>query len=159
MSAELSLASGRVGHSDVPDALRALDVFIGRWITQRASEAAPGQAAVPIVCSDVYEWAAGGRFVLHTAYGLIGGVTVGAIEMIGYDEASQAYRSQLFDSLGNVSTHELVPGEDSCVWTGTATRCTATFSAGGTVQTARHERTEDGVRYEPSMLVTLRKVE
>jgi hypothetical protein len=58
--------------------LRALDVFIGRWIIQGATEAAPGEAAVPIARSDVYEWAAGGRFVLHTAYGLIGGVTVGA---------------------------------------------------------------------------------
>jgi hypothetical protein len=71
----------------------------------------------------------------------------------------QAYRSQLFDSLGNVSTHQLVLGEDGCVWTGTTTRCTATFSEGGTVQTARHERTEDGVRFEPSMLVTLRNIE
>ena len=77
---------------------------------------APGSkrvwAPLPIVCSDVYEWAAGGRFVLHTAHGLIGGVPVGAVEMIGYDEGSQAYRSQLFDSLGNVSTHELVLGAD-----------------------------------------------
>ena len=159
MSAELSLASGRVGHIGAPDALRALDVFIGRWITQGATEAAPGEAPLPIVCSDVYEWAAGGRFVLHTAHGLIGGVPVGAVEMIGYDPASQAYRSQLFDSLGNVSTHELVLGEDGCVWTGATTRCTATFSEGGTVQTARHERSEDGVRFEPSMLVTLRKIE
>ena len=60
MSAELSLASGRVGHIGAPDALRALDVFIGRWITQGATEAAPGEAPLPIVCSDVYEWAAGG---------------------------------------------------------------------------------------------------
>ena len=59
MSAELSVASGRVGHTGGPDALRALDVFIGRWITQGATEAAPGQAPLPIVCSDVYEWAAG----------------------------------------------------------------------------------------------------
>ena len=83
------------------------------------------------------------------ACGLIGGVPVGAVEMIGYDEASQAYRSQLFDSLGNLSTHELVLGADGCAWMGTTTRCTATFSEGGTVQTARHERTEDGVRFVP----------
>ena len=61
MSAELSLASGRVGHIDVPAALRALDVFIGRWITQGATEAAPGQAPLPIACSDVYETYRGRR--------------------------------------------------------------------------------------------------
>ncbi len=79
--------------------------------------------------------------------------------VIGYDQASQAYRSQLFDSLGNVSTHELVLGEDSCVWTGTTTPLHSDLLRRRHRADGRHERTEDGVRYEPSMLVTLRKVD
>jgi hypothetical protein len=43
-------------------------------------------------------------------------------------------------------------------WTGQRTRCTATFSHYGSIQTAHHEMSEDGVTWLPSMDVTLRKV-
>jgi hypothetical protein len=45
-----------------------------------------------ILVSDVYEWAPGRFFVIHPAYGRIG---VGGVEIIGYDTASQKYRSLL----------------------------------------------------------------
>jgi hypothetical protein len=64
---------------------RALDAFIGRWINQGRTTG-PDAPSVDIVTSDVYEWAPGGFFVLHYyAYGRIGDVDVGGIEVIGYD--------------------------------------------------------------------------
>jgi Protein of unknown function (DUF1579) len=50
------------------------------------------------VTSDVYEWAPGGFFVLHSAYGQLAGADVGGIEIMGYDQASNEYRSWFFDS-------------------------------------------------------------
>jgi len=59
--------------------------LIGRWLTEGETVVAPGAAPVPIVASDVYQWAPGGHFVMHPAYGRIGNVGVGGLEIIGYD--------------------------------------------------------------------------
>ena len=55
---------------------------------------------VPILTSDVYEWAPGGFFVVHSAFGKIGETGVGGVKIIGVD--GQAYRSTFYDSFGNV---------------------------------------------------------
>lgn len=52
---------------------RALSVLIGRWINEGATVASGGTPATPITTRDVYDWAPGGFFVLHSAYGRIGG--------------------------------------------------------------------------------------
>ena len=36
-----------------------------------------------ISASDIYEWTAGGYFIVHSAYGMMGDVGVGATEMKG----------------------------------------------------------------------------
>jgi hypothetical protein len=56
--------------------------------------------SVPILTSDVYEWAPGGFFVVHSAFGKIGETAVGGVEIIGVDGG--AYRSTFYDSFGNV---------------------------------------------------------
>lgn len=38
-------------------------------------------------------------------------------------------------------------------------RCTGVLSSDGETMTAHHERSDDGVRWVPSMVVTLSKVE
>jgi hypothetical protein len=68
--------------------LAALDAWIGRWINGGHVILDDGCPGPRIITSDVYEWAPGGFFILHTAYGRIGELDGGAIEMIGYDEAS-----------------------------------------------------------------------
>jgi hypothetical protein len=69
---------------------RRLDVFIGRWLTEGETVASPDAPVMKIFASDIYEWAPGGFFILHTAYGRIGSMDVGGTEMIGYDAASAA---------------------------------------------------------------------
>ena len=74
-----------------------LDALIGRWITEGHTVASPGAPAAKIIASDVDE------LVVHPAYGRIGDAEVGGVEIIGYDEQTGSYRSQFFDSFGNVS--------------------------------------------------------
>lgn len=75
-----------------------LGVFIGQWINMGHTVARPGVPSTQILTSDIYEWAPGGYFVVHTAYGRIGDIDVGGVEVIGYDPRAGSYRSHFFDS-------------------------------------------------------------
>jgi hypothetical protein len=112
-----------------------------------------------ITTSDVYEWAPGGFFVVHTAYGRIGEFNGGGVELIGYDRASGRYTSHLFDSAGNLTVSGLDARGDTWTYQGATTRATVTFSHDDHIQTVLHERTDDGITYKPSMTVTLVKVD
>jgi hypothetical protein len=135
------------------------DVWVGRWINEGHTVPSGDGPSVKIVMSYVYEWAPGGFFVLHTAYGRIGDVGVGGTEIIGYDEAAGRYRAHFFDSFGNVTIHELTVEADVWRYQGDTTRPTVTFGDGGRTQTVLHERTDDRQTYVPSMTVTLTKIE
>jgi hypothetical protein len=136
-----------------------LDALIGRWITEGQTVASAGAPAAKIVASDVYERVPGGFFVVHPAYGRIDDAEVGGVEIIGYDEETGSYRSQFFDSFGNVSTSRLTVEGDTWTWSGKRTRCTSVLSDDGRTFTAHHERSSDGVTWEPSMEVVLRRVD
>lgn len=154
------VAAGRVGKPSAPGPEhKVLDAFIGKWMTEGHTVASPGAPAMKILASDVYEWAPGGFFVIHTAYGRIGDVGVGGVEIIGYDPGSKKYRSHFFDSQGNAITEELAVRRGNWTWTGEKTRCTSVTSPDGKTMTAHHERTDDGVKWVPSMVVTLARVE
>jgi hypothetical protein len=77
----------------------ALEVFIGKWINEGHTVATSEVPSTPILTSDAYDWAPGGFFVIHTAYGKIGDTSVGGVEVIGVD--GDAYRSTFYDSFGN----------------------------------------------------------
>jgi uncharacterized protein DUF1579 len=139
--------------------LERLRVFIGRWITEGETIAQANAPAAPIVASDVYQWVPGGHFIMHPAYSRIGDVAVGGLEVIGYDPASKQYQTHFYDSQGNTTTQTLSFYDGVWTWQGTHARCTGVFSADGKTLTARHERSDDGVHWEPSMNVTLRKVD
>ncbi len=154
-----SVVSGIIRPTGPGPEVRRLDVFIGRWITEGHLVDDAGAPVGRIVASDVYEWAPGGFFVVHPAYGRINGVGGGGFEVLGYDPTTARYWSQFFDSQGNVTTSEFVLEGEQWIWRREDTRCTAAFSADGRTQTAHHERrTEDG-RWVPSMEVVLTKVE
>ncbi len=129
---------------------RALEVLIGNWINE--GRTAGGDA---ILTSDVYEWAPGGFFVVHTAFGRIGDTSVGGVEMIGVD--GDGYASTFYDSFGNVHRSRLEIDGAELRWLGERTRCTVTLADGGTTQIGRHEASPDGVTWSSSMNVTLRK--
>jgi len=135
---------------------QALTVLIGKWINEGHTTGTAEIPPVPILTSDVYEWAPGGFFVVHSAFGKIGETAVGGVEIIGVD--GEAYRSTFYDSFGNVHRSRLEIEGDVIRWIGDRTRCTVTMSDGGMTQIARHESSTDGVSWTASMNVTLRKV-
>ena len=152
-----SVASGIVRRVEAAPEVKELEIFLGNWINEGYLVESGGSGG-KIVTSDVYEWAPGGFFVLHSAYGRLAGADVGGIEILGYDQASREYRSWFFDSQGNVTVDELRhPSEEIWVWQGEATRSTSIFSEGGKVQTTHHERL-DGEEWTPSMEVVLTTV-
>jgi hypothetical protein len=57
---------------------RALAVLIGNWINEGHTIGTGPSPSLPIATSDVYEWAPGGSFVVHSAFGKIGEMSVGA---------------------------------------------------------------------------------
>lgn len=134
----------------------ALDVLIGKWINEGHTVATTEVPSLPILTSDVYEWAPGGFFVMHSAYGKIGENSVGGVEIIGVD--GDGYRSTLYDSFGNVHTSRMEVDGEVIRWLGERTRCSATITDDGSTQVARHEASADGAAWAPSMEVTLRKI-
>ncbi|KOG37611.1 hypothetical protein ADK74_36190 [Streptomyces decoyicus] len=136
----------------------ALDAWVGKWINEGHMINDDGSPGSAITTSDVYEWAPGGFFLVHSAYGRIGEFGVGGMEIIGYDETSGDYRSHFFDSQGNVTVSSLVAHGNTWTYQGDTTRSTVEFSDNHRVQTVLHERTDDGTTYRPSMKVTLIKV-
>ncbi len=135
---------------------QALAVLIGKWVNEGHTIGAAEIPSVPILTSDVYEWAPGGFFVLHPAFGKIGDTSVGGVEIIGDD--GEAYHSTFYDSFGNVHRSRLEIEGDVLRWIGDRTRCTVTITDDGMTQVAHHESSADGVSWSPSMDVTLRKV-
>ena len=138
---------------------RLMGVFIGKWINEGHTIASGDIPAVPILTSDVYEWMPGRFFVLHTAYGRIGGADVGGTEILSYDPASKNYQSLFFDSQGNINTDVLTVSDTIWTWQGKTHRATAVFSEDGKTQTVHHERLGDDGSWVPAMDITLTKVE
>jgi Protein of unknown function (DUF1579) len=137
---------------------RRLEVFIGRWITEGETVATPDAPSVKITASDIYEWVPGRFAVLHTAYGRIGEMDVGGVEMITYDPERGNYATYFFDSHGHVTVGDLIHDDGAWIVKQPHTRCTSTIGDDGSFHAA-HEQSDDGVEWRPSMDVTLRKVE
>jgi hypothetical protein len=135
-----------------------LEVLIGKWINVGKTLPVGSEPPLDITTSDVYEWVTGRYWVLHTAYGRVGNMDGGAVEMIGYDRETGRYVSRLYDSRGNLSVHELTIEGNTMTWRGEITGCTAEFTEGGKVQTAHHVRLDENGQWVPSMEVVLTKV-
>ena len=88
-----------------------------------------------------------------------GEFSAGAVEIIGFDDATREYTSHLYDSQGNAVVGRLVARGHTWTYEGDTTRATVEFSDDDHVQTLLHERTDDGTTYRPSMKVTLVKVD
>jgi hypothetical protein len=135
---------------------QALSVLIGKWINEGHTIATAEIPPVPIRTSDTYEWAPGGFFVVHSAFGKIADTSVGGVEILGAD--GDAYHSTFYDSFGNVHRSRVEIEGDVIRWIADRTRCTVTMADGGMTQIARHDSSADGVNWTASMEVTLRKV-
>jgi hypothetical protein len=118
-----------------PPRLVALNAWIGRWLNDGYTINEDGSRGGTITTSDVYEWAPGYRFVLHTAYGRISDIDVGGIEIIGFDEASGDFDSYFFDSQGNTTRSTLSVEGDTSTFAGANTRATVVMSESNHIQT------------------------
>ena len=136
-----------------------LEVFIGKWINEGDTIATPAAPSSRIVTSDVYEWIPGRFGVLHTAYGRIGELDVGGVEILGYDAETGNYTSHFFDSQGHVTVDELIYRDGKWIWSGERIRTTSEFSEDGKIQRSLHEQREDGVEWRLAMDVTLRRID
>jgi Protein of unknown function (DUF1579) len=154
------VSTGRVAEErQRPPELAQLNVFIGRWVTEGETVAEREAPVMTIVASDVYQWLPGGYFVMHPAYGRIGAIGVGGVEIIGFDPKTRQFRCDFFDSQGNASRQALSCRDGVWTWAGAHARCTGVFTDEGKTFTARHERSDDGVHWQPSMNVVLRKID
>jgi hypothetical protein len=135
-----------------------LNSLIGKWITEGETIPTDGAPPIKIQASDIYEWVAGGFFVVHTAYARIGDTDAGGIEIIGYDPEAKKFRTHFFDSDGNVSHQDLTFHDGTWTWSGPHVRATGVLSDDGRAMPTRHEWSDDGVNWRPSMDVTLWKV-
>ncbi len=141
-----------------PRELDHLNVFIGKWMNEGYVVETATAPSTKITTSDVYEWLPGRYFILHTAYGRIGTMDVGGMEVLGYDPSTRQYFSRFFDSSGNIHEATLTADGDSWTWKGKTTGCTAIFTEHGKVQTAHHVRVAEHGHWVPSMEVVLTKV-
>ncbi len=138
--------------------LDRLNIFIGKWMNEGYTVETAEAPSLKITTSDIYEWLPGRFFVLHTAYGRIGHMDVGGMEVLGYDPITQKYFSRFFDSAGNIHEAKLTADGDSWTWQGKTTGCTAVFTEDGKVQAAHHVRLDENGNWIPSMEVVLTKV-
>jgi Protein of unknown function (DUF1579) len=135
-----------------------LEVLIGKWINVGKTERMGDEPPLDITASDVYEWLPGKYWILHTAYGRIGKMDVGGVEIIGYDRETGKYISHFYDSRGNSSEGEIIIDANTMTWKSKTTACTSVFTENGKVQTGHHVRLDENGRWVPSMEVVLTKV-
>jgi hypothetical protein len=154
------VAAARIEQSLTPGPeYRTLDILVGRWITTGETAPTANAPANKINACDVYEWVPGGFFVLHTAYGTIGNLGVGGIEIIGYDSTRRQFHTYFFDSQGKITKEELTITGNKIKWQGTQVRCTGIVEDNGRRLACRHERLEGDGKWVTSMDVTLTHVD
>jgi Protein of unknown function (DUF1579) len=153
--------------------IQRLAALVGRWRTQGHLV---GDPPVPIAGTDIYEWLAGGFFLVHHVDVVIGQQQVQALELIGpYDPATDAFTARAYDNLGNVTIMRARVDEQG-VWRFTgggdvapaarpssadpsgAARSTLTISPDRASMTARWERSDDGANWQPWMEVSFTRM-
>jgi Protein of unknown function (DUF1579) len=150
-----------------------LGAFFGRWRSEGHVIADP---PVPITGSDIYEWLAGGFFLVHHVDVVVGDQKVQALEIIGeYDPASDSFACRAYDNEGSVTLMRAKVDDDG-VWRFTgggdvaqaalpdsaarpgAVRSTLTVGADGDTMTALWERTDDQAVWRPWMDMTFTRM-
>ena len=136
-----------------------LDVLVGRWRTSGSTIEGPTGPAAEIEALDTYEWLPGCHALLHRVDARVGGRKLEGAEIIGYDPARRAYRTQYFGSDGPTAYNATLGEEgDGLVWRmqSADTRFAGTFGEDGDTIAGRWERLgEDG--WWPWMEITLTK--
>lgn len=131
-----------------------LEAFVGRWSTRGQVLPDASGAAAEIVGTDTYEWMPGRFFLLHRVDVRIGGESVEALEVIGWDAERGTYFMRSFDSQGNTGTMRASVRGGTWTFEGDTERFTGAFADGGATIAGRWERRE-GAEWVPWMDVRL----
>lgn len=131
-----------------------LDVFVGTWTTRGRTTEGPDAPATEIVGTDAYEWFPGGFFLVHRVDVRMGDEHVDAIELIGYDAASEMYPMHAYDNGGGIVTMQgSVDAAGTWTFATETERAMVVFGPDGRTMTAHWERTSDGSGWKPWMEV------
>ena len=136
----------------------SLEVLVGRWKTKGETLASGTAPVTKIDGTDVYEWLAGGFFLLHWIDVHMGEEHVQGLEIIAPDSAGGGFVTHSFDSQGNAGTYKLRRADR--VWTLRADDHRATIESGedGRVLNV-HWQQLHGAEWRPWMDLTLTKQE
>jgi hypothetical protein len=137
--------------------LKLLDVLVGKWVTEMRMIGSP---TFSIIGTDIYEWQAGGFFMLHHVDVRMDDEAYTVIEIIGgYDAATKSYPMRSFDSRGEASTMQ-ASIDAKGVWTfaGEKIRATLTVSADRSSMTAQWEQLTDGENWQHWMDMRFTKI-
>jgi hypothetical protein len=153
--------------------IQRLGALAGRW---RSEGYIVGENPIPITGTDIYEWLPGGFFLVHHVDVMVGQQPVKAIELIGeYDPATGSYTGRAYDNRGDITVMRARVDERG-VWTFTgggdvaaaarpasagaeaSVRSTLTVAPDGSGMTAKWERCDDGVTWQPWMDMTFTRM-
>lgn len=137
-----------MNQSDIPTSTphaAPLDALVGRWRSRGRTVPGRAEPAIEIAGSDIYEWLAGGFFLVHHVDVRVGGEEVKVIEMIGpYDPASRTCPMRSFDNQGNfVTMRASVAGDGTWTFTGESERATLAIADDRRTMKATWERADD----------------
>jgi hypothetical protein len=143
-----------------PDAaLKRLDAFVGKWITEGQIKESPFGPAGKLIGTDTYQWLAGGFFLIHRVDVRMGDQTNESIEMIGYDASNNTYPMHSFDSQGNSIIMQASVTGDTWTFTGESMRFTGVFSKDRNSISGKWEYLSDDSKWHHWMDVKLTKAE
>ena len=133
--------------------LKKLDVFVGTWHVEGEAydQEVPGDpgATAKWVSDETYEWLPGGFFLVHRWDARVGAQEFTGIEVIGYDDATDTYFSQLFDNLGNRLEYSVKSEADTWIFTGLKTRATVRERIDGSTMEWNWEGKTEGQDWQP----------
>jgi hypothetical protein len=124
--------------------MAAWEPLIGAWASSGRTVERPGEPAVDMAGTDVYEWLPGRRFVVHKVDVRMGDEQVDVLEVIG-ERDGDAVLMRAFDNLGDSGVMRATIDEAG-VWTfaGPTERATLVVAEDGAWMSARWERSTDG---------------
>ncbi len=135
-----------------------LAALVGRWRTAGWTTRTDGARPLEIDAVDTYEWLPGRWGLLHRVDARVGDQRVEGAEIIGWDAASGAYKTQYFGSDGpNRYQASLEEEAGTLLWRmrSRSDRFTGTFSADGARIDGHWERLDDEGNWQPWMNVSL----
>ena len=150
--------SGLTPNPKSPEIAR-LGQFVGKWVTTGYTVGDSISKSAKIESIDIYEWAPGGCFVIHRAFGRIGSLPAVSMEIIGYDSVGKKYKSHFFGADGSTSVNDLIFDQGKWYWQSNVLRGNGIFSSDGRQLVAHHEKPIDKGKWVPAMEVILNKVE